>query len=77
MYTRNTLTLYGNYLTDSIVLDLYAGYVTDLSFRDTKIDPCNLDYGNTTVVCDPRVFSAEDLANLSFRWVDGYYSETL
>ena len=63
LYIRNSLTFYGNYLTDSIVLDLYAGYLIE-------IHPYNLDYDNTTVVCDPRVFSAEDLANLS------YYSET-
>ena len=76
MYSCNFLIVNGKQTTDSIVLNLYAGYATGLSFNNIKISPFNLDANHATVVCDPSVFSGQDLDNLGFKCEDGYYYET-
>lgn len=51
--------------------------VTNITFRDIVIHPYNTGYGATTVICDPGVFTTEDLDNLGFVRHDGPYMATV
>lgn len=66
----------GQYITDSIILDLFKGAVTGLSFKGINIHPYNLGNDKTTVVCDSSVFTTQDLANLGFKCQEGKYEAT-
>jgi hypothetical protein len=61
---------------DSVILNLFNGAATDLAFTNIKIHPYNLGYDDTSVVCDPDVFTSEDLANLGFKCQDGQFAAT-
>jgi hypothetical protein len=62
--------------TQSIILDLYNSSAANLSFHSINFHPYNLGYNATTVICDPRVFTNDELDDLGFECHNGPYIAT-